>query len=1160
MRTTFRALCLVVGIATLCSAAYAQFAQRGSVNGFVTDSSGAFVQGAKITLKDLDRNQVLTGQTNSAGRYEFSQLNFGKYQVVVEQSGFKKAESQVLDVQTMAGNRYDVTLSPGSVSESVVVTTEQPLVDTESASFSQTIGERQMEALPINGRNFTSLASILPAVSTSPRANINPGGTFDVGATFSAGGTQYYAGGVVEGSRDNGFYINGVNINENYQGSISYQPSAEAIGEINVGVTDFSAAVGHDITTFNVSTKSGTNSFHGSVFDYIENDKLNALNPYDKQLALSQGLAPQKPYLRRNVFGGNFGGPLYIPHLLDLRNRAFFFVNYERFPERDGGGQQFALVPSDAERTGNFSELLAQGIQLYNPYTTTFLPDGTYSRQPIANNRLDLGTKPDGTPLVDTASGPLLALWPHANTTPSATNPGNYVYSVQNGFTTYHFDSRFDYKLASNNSIFVTWSKYHGTNDNHGGVFPNIINNVDDRAYLITVNDAHIFTPHLTNEFIFAIGNGALVTVDPGQLAYLNSDKNPFNQLFQNTGGGLTRGVLAVNVFGYASPGDDEVFRAENQTLQLSDNLNWVHGRHTLSFGMNYFRKGEFDWDFIRFVTFGEGSYNDGFPPAQFTAPGTAQGGGQGDGMADLVLGLPQVIHQRFDFGGGNDPLAPELNVVFPYWGAYVNEKIQVSQKLTVTLGLRYDLNVPIYARNNLCCAVYESTADGGLMHIPGIAPDLGQRYLSAAKKNFAPRLSFAYQLTPRTVLRAGYGIYYDSGASQISGALGNAINGIPGYFIGDELSSPTAAPTLHLSDTFQAEPALAAGQYPVSTGPGQGYFGDGAFQTIYYYDQKSIATPYYQRYLLDVQHELSPDSVVTLSYIGANGRKSPYYADINVPPYQTGWASQDAFNAARPNNLGRFGDIYVQRPGLNSNYNAGVVKFQHRFSHGFELLSHYTYSKTISDRGLTGQFTVLGFNYPQTVLPNRGEASLSHRHRFVLSGVWQPTYGQTWAAPLKAVGTGWRFSTIMTLESGDALTPINEATSANDFASTVSPFDQLFVSGNPNRSHGDRSFTQYFNTAAFSVPPNNVRGNAGPGIIRGPGQNNWDISLGKVFSLRERLKAEFRADFFNAFNHTQWNAVSTVYPFDPNTNIPFGQVEGSREGRIIQLAAKVSF
>ena len=355
-------LCVVVLLLTLCVSSWAQFAQRSGIGGFVTDASGAVVVSAKVTLKDLSRNQETSAMTDATGHYEFTQLNLGRYEVDVEKAGFKKATSEPIELGAQDARRYDLKLVPGATLETVEVSGTEPLIQTEQTSVQQSIDARQVETLPMNGRNFTSLAALLPAVSTSPRANINTGGTFDVGATFSAGGTQYYAGGVVEGSRDNGFYINGVNTNENYQGSISYAPSPEAIQEVKVQISDFSAANGHDITAFNVSTRGGTNSFHGSVYDYIENDAFNAISPYDKAQAILSGSPVAKPSLRRNQFGGNFGGPVYIPHVLNLKDRAFFFVNYERFPERDGGGNQFGLVPTDPERTGDFSGLCQGGF------------------------------------------------------------------------------------------------------------------------------------------------------------------------------------------------------------------------------------------------------------------------------------------------------------------------------------------------------------------------------------------------------------------------------------------------------------------------------------------------------------------------------------------------------------------------------------------------------------------------------------------------------------------------------------------------------------------------------------------------------------------------------------------------------------------------------
>ena len=379
----------------------------------------------------------------------------------------------------------------------------------------------------------------------------------------------------------------------------------------------------------------------------------------------------------------------------------------------------------------------------------------------------------------------------------------------------------------------------------------------------------------------------------------------------------------------------------------------------------------------------------------------------------------------------------------------------------------------------------------------------------------------------------------------------------MPGGFVGSEIDNSTPQEASQ-SQVFQASQQVALGTYPVPTGPGQGYYGAGVFQTVNYADQQSFRTPYVNRYLLDIQQEIARNSVITLSYLGATGRNGWYLNDINAAPYQTGWPSIDAYNAARPFNSGRFGDIYVQRAGLNSNYNAGIVKFQHQMTHGLQILTHYTYSKTLGDRGITGQGTQdTGYNYPQNIIPTYGEETYSHRHRFLFQTTYEPIYAQHLPSYLRPVLGDWRVSAIVTLESGDALTVYNgSGNQANDYA----PFNglgNLNMVRNPNFSHSDRTFGEYFDTSAFVVPPNNVQGTAAPGVVRGPGQNNWDISFGKNIAIHESLHAEFRADMYNAFNHTQWNQVSTQLN---GFTGPFGQVTGSREGRIIQLAAKIMF
>ena len=1172
---SFSALLLMLPALFLAAPAIAQFAQRGGVEGFVFDPSGAVIVGAQVTLVDLAEKQSRQSVTDATGHFDFADLAAGQYQINASATSFKAAQSEPITVNIGRTSRYDFKMSAGSLAQSVTVSSGAVTIDTGPADLSTDVSPQQVEDLPVNGRNFTEFAALTPGIATTPQLNVNPGGTYSVGAQFASGGLVFTSGGLIEGSRDNGYYINGININDNYESSISYAPSIEAIGEVNIQVADFSSANGRDISTLSIQTKGGGSSFHGAGYDYLENDDLNAINPFDKaESLLVLGTPAIKPTLRRNQFGGNFGGPVFIPKVLpSLKNRLFFFVNYEDFIEHDGSEPVYTSVPSAAERTGNFSELLngPSPLQLYNPFETTYDASGFSTRPIIPGNRLDQATRPDGSPMVDPASAALLALYPLPNIPNTPSYLPNYSTTQTLGFTNYHIDTRFDARITNKDVVFVTWSKSHGTNDNSGNVPPSqlYIQNVDDKSYLVTVNYAHVFTSRLTNEFIFGVGQAALQTQAPSAISYLNSSANPFNSIFQNTGTGLTHGVLALDVYGYSSPGFNEVFRAANHTFQISDNVTWAHGRHTISAGLDVFRKGEYDWDFIRFVTFGEGSYNDGFPRQEFTSGGYDQNYAGGDGIADLLLGLPQVIHQRYDFTGG-DPTSPEVNMIFPDWGMYINDKFQVTPKLTISMGLRYDLDVPAYALNKLCCAVYSPTADGGVLGVPGIDPSVPQHYLSTPKHDFGPRISVSYSPRPSIVVRGGYGLFYDAGATQLASVLDDTTSGVPGYFIGDELSNvragvPSDTPALTLSQIFQGEPSLTPGQYPVTTGKGQGYFGDGALQAIYYSDQKSTPLPYYHRYIFDFQKQVTSHDFVTVSYVGTQGRDGSNYVNINLPAYQTGWPTQNAFDAARPNNLGRFSDIYVLRPTLSSHYNGAIVAYKHVFHNGFQFLSNYTLAKTTS--GYPWQNTLAangdggynGFQYPN--IPNSGESTFSHRQRFVLSGIWAPVYGGGWSAWAKVPLTGWRLSGIATLESGDADTIVNQETTASDYAGQ----DELTIAPgqNPNLSHGQKTFTQQFNVNAFTLPPNGVRGNSGLGTIRAPGQNNVDLSLAKTFKIVENLRLEFRADAYNAFNHTQWNGVQTVYPYASvgnYGNIPFGEVTGAREARIGQLGLKLAF
>jgi Carboxypeptidase regulatory-like domain len=1173
---------------------FAQFAQRGAIAGASFDSSRAVVPGVRITLTTVGQSATRDVVTDKMGHFEFDNLTAGQYQLTAAIKGFATAVSQPITVNIGELTHYDFNLKPSSVAETVTVTGESAALQTDQTGVTTNVSSQQLAQLPLNGRNFTSLAALAPGVSTYPQANINPSGTYSVGAQFAMGGVAFTTGGSFEGSRDNGFYVNGVNIDDNYESSISFEPSAEALGTGKIQVSDFSAAVGNDISSVDMQTKGGSSQFHGEAYDFIENTDLNATNPYDKLVQGITGTPAVKPTIIRNQFGGNFGGPVYIPKVLPwLRNRAFFFGNYEKMLEHDGNQLVQASVPSAAERNGDFSELLGSNPnpqQLYNPFYTTYDANGLSYRPPIPGNRLDRATRPGGSPLIDPAAKKILdALWPLPNVPGAASNQTNFVGYQTPGIDNYTLDTRFDVRFTPNDLMFVTWSRSSGSSTLTGGLSPDNLYDVpvQNQAYLVTVNYVHVFNSNLTNELIFGTGDGALLTISSGQLAWYNSSSNPFNSIFKNTGTGITQGVMALNTnsyqdsgaYTYASPGTGEIFRAENQSWQVSDNLDWIHGPHSLSIGFNYFRKGELDWDVQRNASFGG-----------YSASGSNLGYIGGDNVSDIEMGVPNNLWVRYNIQGGT-PTAPDYDVVFPSWGFYVNDRYRLSPKLTISAGLRYDLSIPWYGlnpKNGPCCAIYTPTADGGVLKYPGIASGLPEHYLSASKLAFAPRLGITYSVNPRTIVRAGYGIFYNTGSSQVSQNVGNAFYGTAATVNYDynntTLGQPVDTPYLSLANIFPSPLTSTLGTFPVSTGTGQGYVGDDQWTSIVYYDQKSMRLPYYQRTTFDIQRQIGTNDVFDISYAGVQGRKGWNEVNLNLPSYRTGWVNGSGavtpYDAARPNNIGRFGDIFAMRPTLNSFYNALIVEWRHTAAHGLQFNSNYTWGKTVSDypwvntlgeNGSTG-YGGSGFQYPN--LYDRGEANFSHRHRFVFSGIWAPGYGNNWPEALKAVGAGWRFSGIVTMESGDALTvtnggpgtPCSVGTSAaqcpTGYGSSAfdhAGFDEVNVVGSSGIGHFNKTASRQFNTLAFAIPPTDVRGNSGLGTVRGPGQNNLDFSLAKTFQIYENLHFELRGDAFNALNHTQWTGVNTTFP-SGDSQFPFGMVNAAREARIGQIAAKLVF
>ena len=592
-----RAVNVVVALLSLWPiAASAQFALRSKIEGVVSDTSGASVPGATVTLTETARNQSQVAISDSRGSYAFSNLASGTYTVSAELSGFVKAISQPISLGSATSARADLVLKVGGKTEDVVVVAEAALIQTDQIAVGVAVDKAVIDTISSKGRNFTSFVQLAPGISTRPRDDV--AGTYSAGSHHVIGGIDYVAG----GGGNNGFYVDGVNANDNYVGGQSYTPSLEALDEIKVDVANFSAANGRDMSSLSATTRAGSNKFHGAAYDYAENSALNAWNPLEKQRVTP---GTKQPELNRHQFGGNLGGPI-------VKDKLFFFVNYEQTYNRRAGEPQFYRVPTDAERNGDFSELLRRfpgdpNYILYNPWSTEIGPDGESVRVPIPNNDLRNITRPDGSPAIDPRAQDMLNLFPRPNYTDPSNpdNLANYQGSGTTKFKAYRIDSRVDFAPTPKDNLFVNFAYSSGRDENSGSLQPEInTGNVDDTSVRASLSYARVFTSNLTNELVVSYGKGKLCLPDQASVDYMHQTDTLRAKYFQNLGSGADQGLYAMDIGGFYAFGSYETFCATNPSFQVSDNLNWAKGAHSVRAGFNFFRKEEVDFDYIRFVQF----------------------------------------------------------------------------------------------------------------------------------------------------------------------------------------------------------------------------------------------------------------------------------------------------------------------------------------------------------------------------------------------------------------------------------------------------------------------------------------------------------------------------------------------------------------------------
>jgi hypothetical protein len=1173
----------------------------GAIVGLVRDPSGAVVTGAKVTVTDVERGQNFSATTNESGEYVASPLRVGRWVVTVEHAGFKKAVSSPVEINVQDRVAVNITLQVGQINEQVAVTGTAPLLQTETSELGQVVDSKRVANLPLNGRNFAQLA--LLSAGTAPS---EPGARDEGGFGFSANGAR---------SLQNNFLLDGIDNNSNLPDLLNetnfvIQPPVDALQEFKVESNAYSAEFGRgNGAVINAVIKSGANDLHGSLWEFLRNDKLDGRNFFDDPTK------PTPPY-KQNQFGGTFGGPVYIPGIYNGRNKAFFFVDYEGLRVRQAQTQT-ALVPSTAWRNGDFSDQ----INFSNP-VSTLAADGqtqipaldcngvqTYAGE-IFDTRLTqsstlyqsglcgvpFGYAQSGNPLnvipsvpsvagggsLDPLAQRLAALYPAPGT---LFQGNNFLSNPVLKETRNNFDIRVDQKFNDNNFSFFRFS-YENQPRTIPGTFPGFadgggfFSGDEENSYRsFATSWTHIFRPQLVNEFRLGYNR-----INSQRLQLFASTNVSAQEGFPGVPFAPGIGGLPQLTFsdGSAPQLGSPTFLPSKElqnSYTLSDNLTWVKSSHTLKYGTEIRRE--------EFTIFQPASPrgNLSFGPTLTdnpAAPGTG-----GSGIASFMAGLTE--------GGGINNLH-NVDYFRQTYAFYAQDDWKVSPRLALNVGLRYELFLPVTERHDQM-ATFDLTNPGNpTLILPKgqnaqLTPTIAQAVQVSATgskslvntdlNNFAPRFGFAFQINPKAVLRAGYGIFF---GGQENGPYSNPSPGFnPPFFKNEAFITPCSAPSANpsaLDCTVQNIPFLASG-FPASalTDPNTPIF--------FSVDQK-LRTPYMQQWHASVQQELPGNSVLELTYAGSKGTKlytffngnqaapSANPADATAPrrPVFASLPEAGPCTLATPGNCNPVFDTGIDwfRSSGKSSYHSLQAHYEKRVTRGLQFQASYTWAHSID----TASNANLGptqnnsdfrdFRHPEA---EKGNSDFDVRQRFVANllyelpmGHGKSLFGDAQGAWNQIVG-GWQVASIVTLSTGNWYTVLD---GNGNFANADGGAGG--VSQRPDQV-GDPHATPcipgtFFNTCAYADPSQGSFGNVGRNTIQGPGNRVWDFSLFKFFKVTERSNLEFRAEFFNVLNHTNFlfakpgpqNGNPATVLGDPH----FGLLTASRDPRQIQLAMKFSF
>ncbi len=1146
----------------LALAALTGFSQdtRGTILGRVTDASGANVTGAEVLVNNAETGVTVTAKTNDSGNYTVPYLLPGIYTVTAELAGFKKFVRDNVQVRVNDTVELNMALTVGDVAESIEVTAETPLLSTAEASLGQVVDERRVMELPLFSGNAMEFTLLAPGTVNGTDMRLRKAPFNNAPSQFSTDGSGLY---------QNEFSIDGVTntFSDSSNVRVAFSPPQSSIGEFKVQTSSFDASSGHTMgSVVNVNSKGGTNDIHGTAYWWLRHSDLDAPTIFQNRSALPG--ARKIAVYQDNRYGVSGGGPVVIPKVYNGKNRTFWYFTWEANKFGDPNvGASTSSVPRAAWRNGDLSDLLKLGAnyQVYDPSTIKAASNGTFTRDPFPGNIIP-------TSRLDPVGKAILNLYPLPNQTGNADGTQNYFLSGKAIEDYWSTIGRVDHTFSDKNRMFVRFHRdfwQEDKNRSFGNDVNGIILNRVNRA--IALDDVHVFTPSFLVNFRYGLTQQDFPEHRVSQgfdLGSLGFSKNLLNLIPAGQSVIPNVQIGSLTQLSQSESGDGV---ASSLVHTFVGNFTWVHGNHSVRFGP----------EFRLFRVFSDRHSTDDAPQLAFSnlwgkgPNNTSSAPPVGGELVSALLGIP----------GGSMSRSGSFAIQDKYFGLYVQDDWKVSRKLTVNVGLRIEKESPVTERfdrsvtgflanqaNPIAAAATANYAagkqvpevplasfkvNGGLTFAGGSNP---RNLWNGMGITWLPRIGLAYQVTPQTVIRAGYGIFYGSIGSFRTGAI----------LTGFSQSTPIDAS----SDNGLSFNATLANPLPDGLLPPLGPAGGmktALNQNVTFFAGDRVQ-PYAQRWSLGLQQQLKGGFVAEASYVGNRGSRlgvnrnlnatplnylstTPFRDTANVtylgtsfpspfygldPLFTSSTISREQMLRAYP----EFGSVTFNDPVGYSWYHSLQARLEKRMAKGLTLQVSYTFSKAMDAS------TFLNAADP---MPYESLADIDRRHRIVSSGIYElpigkgRRFGSRMPGILEFFAGGWQLSGVHQRQSGQ---PIG--------------WGQMQLIGDPNTlvlPSDQRNADHWFNTAIFNRNSatqlaSNVR--TFPlrfANVRLDSQRRWDFSLNKTFQIRERVKTRFRADVFNALNEPVLRGPNTTA-----TAGSFGQITAQEPPRSLQFSLQFTF